>query len=86
MSAEPAVTSVRSAVELTGAAWRKSSRSGDQGACVEMAPVSGVVAVRDSTDPAGPALLFTLGAWTRFTSIHPGAHWQPGGAPDNRPG
>ena len=66
--AEPAVTSVRSAAKLAGAAWRKSSRSGDQGACVEMAPVSGVVAVRDSKDPAGPALLFTTDAWARFTA------------------
>lgn len=39
--------------------WRKSSKSGDQGACVEVAGLSGAIAVRDSKDPDGPRL--TLG-------------------------
>jgi len=48
--------------------WRKSSRSGTGGGnCVEVATnVSGVVAVRDSTDPAGPVLSVTAADWQAF--------------------
>lgn len=52
-------------------AWRKSSRSGDQGACVEMAPVGPGVAVRDSKDPDGPVLLFSPAAWAAFSATPP---------------
>lgn len=49
------------------AAWRKSSYSGGQGGnCVEVAGVAGVVAVRDSEDPAGPALGFAPSQWRAF--------------------
>jgi hypothetical protein len=55
-------------MELTAAAWRKSSRSnGASGACVEVADnLSGVVGVRDSKDPTGPALAFAPQAWRSF--------------------
>ena len=40
--------------------WRKSSFSGDNGACVELAAVpEGTVAVRDSKNPDGAMLIFT---------------------------
>ncbi|SCG63763.1 DUF397 domain-containing protein [Micromonospora inositola] len=43
------------------------ARSGNGGACVEVADnLPGVVAVRDSKDPAGPALTFTPAAWRTF--------------------
>ncbi|MEO3816914.1 DUF397 domain-containing protein [Plantactinospora sp. B24E8] len=56
--------------DLTGARWRKSSRSnGSGGACVEVADnLTGVVGVRDSKDPSGPALTFTPTAWRRFVT------------------
>jgi hypothetical protein len=62
-------------MDLTGAAWRKSSYSGGNGgACVEVAIVSGgteasggAVALRDSKNPTGPALLFTPDEWREFT-------------------
>ncbi|MEH1016603.1 DUF397 domain-containing protein [Micromonospora sp. CPCC 206060] len=53
--------------DLTGAIWRKSTRSGGQGDCVEVADnLTGIVGVRDSKDPDGPALTFTPTAWTAF--------------------
>ncbi|GGL86967.1 MULTISPECIES: DUF397 domain-containing protein [Micromonospora] len=56
---------------LARAGWRKSSHSGDEGACVEFASIPGVVAVRDSKDPGGPQLHFTPATWTAFTTAVP---------------
>lgn len=52
-------------VPLDGAVFRKSSFSEGGGDCVEVARVEGV-AVRDSKDPDGPSLWFTLKEWTAF--------------------
>ncbi|MFG3223427.1 DUF397 domain-containing protein [Kitasatospora sp. NPDC048194] len=49
--------------------WRKSSFSGAQSNCVEVAVgAEGAVPVRDSKDPDGPALLFATEAWDSFLS------------------
>ena len=54
-------------MDLSRAAWRKASAS-STGNCVEVAVnLPGVVAVRDSKDPAGPPLTFTPAAWLAFT-------------------
>ncbi|MEU4556606.1 DUF397 domain-containing protein [Micromonospora violae] len=55
-------------MDLTGARWRKSSKSGNNGGDrVEVAAnLPGVVGVRDSKDPAGPTLAFDPTAWARF--------------------
>ncbi|GAB3956536.1 DUF397 domain-containing protein [Micromonospora vulcania] len=56
-------------IDLTGAAWRKSTRSGAQGNCVEVADnLQGVVAVRDSKDKQGPTLAFSPTAWVAFVT------------------
>ncbi|MFI9305234.1 DUF397 domain-containing protein [Streptomyces triculaminicus] len=54
--------------DLSNATWRKSTYSSGQEDCLEIADnmPGGVVPVRDSKNPAGPALLFTAGAWSRF--------------------
>lgn len=47
-------------MDLTNATWRKASRSSNNGGnCVEIVRISGTVAIRDSKDPCGPALLLT---------------------------
>ncbi len=57
-------------MDVSRAEWRKSSySSGNGGACVEVARnLPGAVAVRDSKDPAGPALAFTPDTWRAFTA------------------
>jgi hypothetical protein len=46
--------------ELQGVTWQKSGRSGPNGNCVECAALpDGGVAVRNSKDPQGPALVYT---------------------------
>ena len=54
------------AQQIEGAAWHKSTFSG-QHACVEVAMLDGgQVAVRHSRQPAGPALVFTADEWSAF--------------------
>jgi hypothetical protein len=57
-------------LELERADWRKSTLSSSNGGnCVEVARnLPGVVAVRDSKDPDGPALAFTPADWEAFTA------------------
>jgi hypothetical protein len=51
-------------VSLDHAAWRKSSYSGGAQNCVEVAGgLPGAVAIRDSKDPDGPALVIGSVAW-----------------------
>ncbi|MFB9432334.1 DUF397 domain-containing protein [Streptoalloteichus tenebrarius] len=51
---------------LARAKWRKSSRSGSSNMCVEVARGPGWVAVRDSKNPSGPALVFEPGRFDVF--------------------
>lgn len=57
------------ATALTGVQWQKSSRSGPTGGnCVEIAALAGGdVAMRNSRDPDGPALIFTRDEWEAFS-------------------
>ena len=56
-------------MDLTSVSWRKSSYSGGNGGnCIEVAGLPGTIAVRDSKDPDGPALLFTPAEWAAFTA------------------
>jgi hypothetical protein len=65
--------------DLNRASWRKSSYSnGDGGNCVEVADgYTGIVPVRDSKDPHGPALLITAAAWTDFVNALKAGGFRP---------
>lgn len=69
MSALP--RNVPSSTDLHGVRWLRSSYSTGANNCVETATPrsgsgAGLLAVRDSKAPAGPALLFSPGSWAGF--------------------
>ncbi|MER0480426.1 DUF397 domain-containing protein [Streptomyces sp. Edi2] len=55
---------------MSTAVWRKSSyTNGDGGDCVEVVDdLPGIVPVRDSKDPHGPAIVFPATAWSTFVA------------------
>jgi hypothetical protein len=62
---------------IDGSHWRRSSRSNDQGHCVEVTDnLSGSVGVRDSKDPDGPILAITPAGWTSFVSAVKRSPWR----------
>jgi hypothetical protein len=57
-------------MDLTGALWRKSSRSGEQGdMCVELAVVADAVAIRDSKAPNSPEIILSRQQFSRFVDV-----------------
>lgn len=55
-------------VDLSRASWFKSSHSSGGQECVEVAHLdAGMVGVRDSKNPSGPALVFSPAGWDAFT-------------------
>lgn len=56
-------------VDLSDPKWFKSSHSGADQECVEVAFLDGGrIGVRDSKNPTGPALTFTPDEWDAFTA------------------
>ncbi|WP_068059455.1 DUF397 domain-containing protein [Nocardia xishanensis] len=54
-------------MDLSGAKWFKASYSQSGGDCVEAAHLDdGSVAIRDSKNPTGPALVYTPREWDAF--------------------
>jgi Domain of unknown function (DUF397) len=54
-------------IDLSRAEWRKSSYSGQDGNCVEVARnLPGLVAVRDSEKPDGVKLVISQETWRVF--------------------
>ena len=64
--------------DVTGAMWRKSSFSSANGRnCVEVAGnLPGMVAVRDSKAPEGPALVFAPAEWQAFAASVKACHYE----------
>ncbi|HEX3960590.1 MAG TPA: DUF397 domain-containing protein [Trebonia sp.] len=53
--------------ELARATWRTASYTQGNGSCVEVADLrGGRIAVRDTKDKTGPALVMTAGVWRAF--------------------
>jgi hypothetical protein len=53
-------------LEVRDLQWRTSRRSAGNGACVEVAPVNGHIAVRDSKNPGGIWLNYPALTWRNF--------------------
>ncbi|MGK5733466.1 DUF397 domain-containing protein [Streptomyces sp. URMC 124] len=69
-------------IDLSRAEWKTSSHSSvDGGNCVEWAPAlataHGIVPVRDSKIPGGPALTFGPAAWSSFITAASYGYFQP---------
>jgi Domain of unknown function (DUF397) len=61
------ITNGLKASELGDVCWRKSTASNPSGDCVEVAALAdGSVAVRNSRDAAGPALIYTRAEISAF--------------------
>jgi hypothetical protein len=53
-------------LDVSRAAWRTSRHSANAGNCIQVAAAPPVVAVRDSKDRHGPAIVIAPAAWHRF--------------------
>ena len=62
---------MKSTLDLSTAAWRKSSYSaGGDNDCVEVADgYTGMVPVRDSKIPSGRPVVFSAGSWLTFVEL-----------------
>lgn len=77
----PPVTSGVPATLQRGVRWTKSSHSNPNGNCVELAQLpGGIIAVRNSRRPAGPALLCARAEMAMFVRAVRGGEF------DGRPG
>lgn len=46
--------------------WRKAKKSANSDSCAEVRRVADSIQVRDSKDPGGPTLTFTMKEWDAF--------------------
>ena len=61
-------------MEVCDLQWRKTRRSAGDGACVEVASVNGQIAVRDSMNPVGGRLQYSVQAWQELISTIKDGH------------
>ena len=53
-------------LQLQGVKWKKADKSNPDGECVQLAAWNKLVAIRDSKNPTGAALIFTPAEMTAF--------------------
>jgi hypothetical protein len=66
-------------LEISGIQWRKARRSCNNGACVEVAPVSGRILIRDSMDRNGPVMRYSGRSWYVFLADAKTGRFDPDG-------
>jgi hypothetical protein len=64
-------------LEIRDLKWRTARRSAANGACVEVAPVSGQVLIRDSTDRNGPVIRYSERSWCSFVASAKNGRFDP---------
>ncbi len=72
---------IRNASTLPDVTWRPSSYSNSEGNCIEVAEgvgANGMVPVRDSKNPTGPALSFSPDAFAAFVNAVKGGEFAAG--------
>jgi hypothetical protein len=57
---------VPKSLEVSHLRWRTARRSVGNGACVEVAPASGAILVRDSQNQTGPVVQYSGRSWHLF--------------------
>jgi hypothetical protein len=56
-------------MDMSDFVWRKASQSTENGGdCVELAPVSSLIVIRDSKDPSGPKVFINRKDFSRFAA------------------
>lgn len=61
--------------DMSCAIWRRSTRSGQNGNCVEIAQVAGIVAVRDSKNVGTPPILLPHAGWRALLANVDAGHY-----------
>jgi len=55
-------------IEVRDLGWRTARRSAANGACVEVAPATGQIFVRDSKNQNGPVIHYSVQSWRQFVT------------------
>jgi hypothetical protein len=67
----------RNLISMDNLEWRKTRRSANNGACVELAPAAGQILIRDSKDQNGPVIAYSQFSWRLFVASAKTGHFDP---------
>jgi hypothetical protein len=66
---------ISNSLEVSDLRWRTARRSVGNGACVEVAPASGAILVRDSQNQTGPVVQYSRRSWYLFLQAAKGGRY-----------